>query len=77
MVRHERNEVMKMYIFIPLMMLLNACSDGGGGDATRGTADGEHVWSEQVNTIDKASGVEDILGTASDRQREDIDQQSQ
>lgn len=66
---------MKMYIFIPLIMLLTACSDGG--DATRGTDNGEHVWSDQVNTIDKAKGVEDILGESNDRQREDIDRQSQ
>jgi hypothetical protein len=70
-----RNEIMKMYIFIPLIMLLTACSDGG--DATRGTDNGEHVWSDQVNTIDKAKGVEDILGESNDRQREDIDRQSQ
>jgi len=66
---------MNIYIFIPLVLLLTACSDGG--DATRGTDDGEHVWSEQVNTIDKARGVEDILGGANDKQREDIDRQSQ
>jgi hypothetical protein len=66
---------MKKIILIVLMMLLNACS--GGGDSTAGTADGEHVWSEQVNTIDKAKGVEDILGEAGVRQREVIDQQTQ
>ena len=66
---------MKKIIFIALMMLLNACS--GGGDSTAGTADGEHVWSGQVNTIDKAKGVEDILGEAGVRQREGIDQQTQ
>ena len=66
---------MKTYYFIALSVLLNACSDGG--DSARGTADGEHVWSSQVNTIDKAKGVEDILGAAGDRQREEIEQQSQ
>ena len=66
---------MKIYIFIPLVLLLTACSDGG--DTARGADDGEHVWSEQVNTIDKARGVEDILGGANDKQREDIDRQSQ
>jgi len=66
---------MKIYIFIPLVLLLAACSDGG--DAARGTDDGEHVWSDQVNTIDKAKAVEDILGEANDKQREDIDRQSQ
>ena len=66
---------MKIYIFIPLVLLLTSCSDGG--DATRGTDDGEHVWSEQVNTIDKARGVEDILGAATDKQRDEIDRQSQ
>jgi hypothetical protein len=70
-----RNKIMKMYVFIPLIMLLVACSDGG--DATDGTDNSEHVWSSQVNTIDKAKGVEDILGESNDRQREDIDRQSQ
>jgi len=66
---------MRTLFFITLLMLLTACSDGG--DSPRGTESGEHVWSSQVNTIDKARGVEDILGGASNRQREDIEQQSQ
>jgi hypothetical protein len=64
---------MKMYSIIPLILLLAACTDGG--DAAHD--DGDHVWSEQVNTIDKARGVEDILGEANDTQREDIDRQTQ
>ena len=66
---------MKIYYFIPFVLFLTACSDGG--DSTPDTGAGEHVWSEQVNTIDKARGVEDILGEANDKQREDIDRQSQ
>ena len=66
---------MKTVFFSVLLMLLTACSDDG--DSPGGTASGEHVWSSQVNTIDKARGVEDILGEASNRQREDIEQQSQ
>ena len=66
---------MKTVFISVLLMLLTACSDGG--DSPRGTASGEHVWSSQVNTIDKARGVEDILGEASNQQREDIEQQSQ
>ena len=75
MVCYDRNGIMRTNIFIALLMLLTACSDGG--DSPGGTASDEHVWSSQVNTIDKARGVEDILGEASNRQREDIEQQSQ
>ena len=65
---------MKTSVFLVLVVLLNGCSDRG--DDESGTAVEEHVWSGQVNTIDKARGVEDILGEAGNRQREDIEQQS-
>jgi len=66
---------MKTFFFMVLLVLLNACSDGG--ESTHGTADSEHVWSEKVNTIDKAVGVQDILDEAGDMQRENIERQSQ
>jgi len=66
---------MKKYTLVCLMLLLGACN--GGGDAGDGTENREHVWSEQVNTINKAENVEDILGDASARQRQQIDEQMQ
>jgi len=66
---------MKTFILVCTLLLLGACD--GGGDAGGGAENSEHVWSEQVNTIDRAEGVEDILGAASTRQRQQIDEQMQ
>ena len=66
---------MKKYTLVCLVLFLGACN--GGGDAGDGTENREHVWSEQVNTINKAEDVEDILGDASARQRQQIDEQMQ
>ena len=63
---------MKMFILVCTLLLLGACDGGGDGAENR-----EHVWSEQVNTINRAEGVEDILGAASTRQRQQIDEQMQ
>lgn len=75
---------MKTFILVCTLLLLGAC-DGGGdsgdagdtGDAGDGAETREHVWSEQVNTINRARGVEDVLGAASARQRQQIDEQMQ
>jgi hypothetical protein len=66
---------MKRYLFVCLVLLLAGCS--GGEETVGGTANGEHVWSGQVKTIDKAKNVEDVLGEASARQGQAIDEQSQ
>jgi hypothetical protein len=66
---------MKKYSFVCLVLLLAACS--GGEETGGGTESGEHVWSEQVNTINKAENVEAVLGAASARQRQQIDEQMQ
>jgi hypothetical protein len=66
---------MKRYLFVCLVLLLAGCS--GSEETVGGTANGEHVWSGQVKTIDKAKNVEDVLGEASARQRQEIDEQSQ
>lgn len=65
---------MKTSVFMVLVVLLNACSDHRNAEPD--SAVEEHVWSDQVNTIDKARNVEDVLGEASNRQLEDIEQQS-
>ena len=66
---------MKIFLLVCTLLFLGAC-DGSGG-AGSGAENSEHVWSEQVNTINRAEGVEDILGTASTRQRQQIDEQMQ
>jgi hypothetical protein len=66
---------MKRYSFVCLVLFLGGCS--GGGEADNGTESTEHVWSEQVNTIDKAENVQNILDDASVRQRQKIDEQMQ
>ena len=66
---------MRKYSLVCLMLLLTACT--GGGETADGTGNAEHVWTEQVNTINKAKGVEDILGAASARRRQEIDEQMQ
>jgi hypothetical protein len=66
---------MKRYTHVSLLLLLGGCN--GGGDAANETENREHVWSEQVNTINRAKNVEDILGEASARQRQQIDEQMQ
>jgi hypothetical protein len=66
---------MKKYTLVCLVLLLGACD--GGGDAADEAENREHVWSGQVNTINKAENVEDILGDASTRQRQQIDEQMQ
>lgn len=66
---------MKKYVFVCLLLFLGGCT--GGGEADGGTASGEHVWSEQVNTIDKAENVQNILDDTSARHRQQIDEQMQ
>lgn len=37
--------------------------------------EGEHVWKEQVQTIDRAKGVEQVLQEGADRRRTDLERQ--
>ena len=53
-----------------VLPLLCAC---GGGDS----GSGDHVWKEQTDMIDKAQGVEDLLGDADVQQRQRIEEQTQ
>jgi len=71
----QRVVAMKLISCVCLLLLLGACT--GGEDADGGTENNEHVWSDQVNTINRAEEVEDILGAASTRQRQQIDEQMQ
>jgi hypothetical protein len=66
---------MKNCLFVCLLLLLGGCTGGGGADDD--TENTEHVWSDQVNTINRAEDVETLLDDASTRQRRQIDEQMQ
>ena len=51
------------------MLLLCACSGGESESES-------HVWKEQTDMIDKAHGVEDLLGEANTQQRQRIEEQT-
>ena len=70
-----RKVVMRKYLLVCLLLPLAACT--GGGEAADGTGNREHVWTEQVNTINRAEDVEAMLGAASAWQRQKIDEQMQ
>ena len=61
---------MKTSFMCGVLLLLCAC---GGGDS----GSGDHVWKEQTDMIDKAQGVEDLLGDADVQQRQRIEEQTQ
>jgi hypothetical protein len=53
------------------VLLLSACSGGGESESEA------HVWKQQTDMIDKAQGVEDLLGAADAQQRQRIEEQEQ
>jgi len=53
-------------------MLLMLCACSGDESENEG-----HVWKEQTDMIDKAQGVEDLLGQADAQQRQRIEEQTQ
>ena len=61
---------MKVCVTNCLLILLYACS--GGESDSEG-----HVWKEQADMIDKAHGVEGLLGEANAQQRQRIEEQTQ
>ena len=61
---------MKTSFMCGVLLLLCACSGGESGS-------GDHVWKEQTDMLDKAQGVEDLLGDADARQRQRMEEQTQ
>jgi hypothetical protein len=62
---------MRYWLMCCVLLLLYAC--GGSEEAeNRG-----HVWKEQTDMIDKAQGVEELLGDADALQRQRIEEQAQ
>ena len=61
--------------YIPVLLvtvLLYACSSDEPGTGT-----GDHVWKDQVDTIDKAKQAEQKILDAADLQRKAIEEQTQ
>lgn len=54
---------------VAFSFLLTACSSDSG--------DGEHVWKEQTDTIDKAKEVESVMKQAAEDQAKMIEQRAQ
>jgi len=59
---------------LAMSLLLPACS---GGDEPAATGKGDHVWKEQVGTMDKAKDAEKAVMDAAARQSEAIQQQTE
>lgn len=59
-----------LYISFFLCVFLGACSDSSD------TVD-EHVWSDQVKTIERAEAVEGIIQESVDLQKQEIERATQ
>lgn len=62
-------------IIIFSALLLIACSDDE--EKAKSKTQGDHVWKEQTDTLDKARAVEGILEDAAQEQREAIEENIQ
>ena len=65
-----------IYVFFIALALLVSCSGDQDSENDRSKR-GDHVWKDQVKAYDKARQVEDMLKKAADRNKDNIDQQSQ
>ena len=68
----------KMYrciLFIPFL-LIGGCSSGED-KTTPEQSSKEHVFSDQTRALEKAKGVEQVLQSGADKQRQAIEEQSQ
>ncbi len=64
--------MMSRYLFLMLMLVvISACSD------EKHPVDGDHVWQDQTDMIDKARDVEQLVGDAALKQRQDVEQATQ
>jgi len=64
-------------LFILLVVFAAGCTQSGNGDAKDQSKESTTtVWSGQVQTIDKAKGVEQTLMQSAQQQSNEIDKQS-
>lgn len=58
-----------------LLLALAGCSED---DGSTGPAEGKgHVWQDQTDMIERAKGVEDLLGDANSQRRQQLEAQAQ
>jgi len=62
----------RLILFIPFL-LIGGCSSG---DDETTKSNREHVFSDQTQALEKAKGVEQVLQTEADNQRQAIEEQS-
>ncbi|RKZ89537.1 MAG: hypothetical protein DRQ39_00505 [Gammaproteobacteria bacterium] len=59
------------YLYIVLMMIfVVACSDESQ------QVEGDHVWKEQTDMIDKAHDIESMINNAAQQKQQEIDEQT-
>ncbi|NIR59163.1 MAG: hypothetical protein GWO02_06415 [Gammaproteobacteria bacterium] len=62
-------KLMTAVVVLALLTLLVGCS-------REQSEEGDHVWREQVETLDRARSVEQTIGEAQERQRREIDERT-
>ena len=62
----------RLILFIPFL-LIGGCSSGDD-EATQPNK--EHTFNDQTQALEKAKGVEQVLQTEADKQRQSIEEQS-
>jgi uncharacterized protein YcfL len=69
--------MMKKHPFILFIafLLIGGCSSGEG-TTTPEQSSKEHVFSDQTRALEKAKGVEQVIQSGADRQRQAIEEQS-
>ena len=65
----------RFILFIPFI-LIGGCSSGED-ETTQKQSSKEHVFSDQTRALEKAKGVEQVLQSGADKQRQAIEEQSQ
>jgi hypothetical protein len=64
----------RFILFIPFL-LIGGCSSGED-NTTPEQSNKEHVFSDQARALEKARGVEQVLQSGADKQRQAIEEQS-
>ena len=64
----------RLILFIPFL-LIGGCSSGDD-ETTHNQSNKENVFSSQTQALEKAKGVEQVLQSEADKQRQAIEEQS-